>query len=296
MPYGYEKYRLSKGISPNTIRIETQLIRSLLAYVNHTYKKSVEPHEIRPIDIKNFLEKQRQEDDLKDGTINRKISTIKNWFDFMWKIDKIPYDFMPKFELPTKLDIRGGEIDVDYSYLLSKKYEILTSQKILLYGKMLFLLYIRGFRVRDIVEITIDQIVDNGDIITIILNKDNGYQQKAVFTDIEIPIILGCIERAIFRGTDYLLSSKVDNKYVPLQLGSFKDFLYSIKEELGTSFRSEQIRFAYVHYLYTYENKTVEELQEILGVSLKSISSTLKEALERVKQVDYNKNNKQFTS
>lgn len=287
MPYGYEKYRLDNGISPNTVTIEIHLINSLLAYIDAVYEKSVEPHEIKPIDIRDFLLEQKEEG-LKDATILRKLGTIRSWFDYMWQINKIPNDFMPKFKLPEKLEVNKEEIHVDYSYLLSKKAKILNSPHIRLYGKMLYILYMRGFRVRDIVKITLDQIEDHEEMMTITLVKSNGYIQKATFTDIEIRIFLECIEKAVFRGTPYLLSSKVNDEYVPLQLGSFKGYILSLKEELNMPFRSEQIRLAYAHYLHIHEHKTIEELVEILGMSETSISMTLKEAIERVKIVDYN--------
>ncbi|EAR66163.1 hypothetical protein B14911_10527 [Bacillus sp. NRRL B-14911] len=287
MPYGYEEYRLSKGISPNTTYVEVRLIKSLLAFVNHKYKRSVEPREILPRDIKEFLLEQKAQG-LKDSTILRKIGTIANWYDYMWKIGKIEIDFMTKFSFPEKLERNVEVINLNYKYLLTKKNEILDSTSLLLYAKMLYILYLRGFRVRDIVRIQLVHIEDKGDSIILQIPKNNGCTQKAVFSDKEIPIILECIERSIFRGTEYLLSSKKGNKYVPLQLGSLKDYLNSIKEIIGFSFRSEQVRLAYAHYLYTYENKRVEDLQEILGMPISSASITLKEALERVKQVEYN--------
>lgn len=288
MPYGYEEYRLSKGISPNTTYTEVRLIQSLLAFVNHKYKRKVEPREIKPGDIREFLLEQKKELGLKDSTIKRKMTTIRNWYDYLWRINKIEHDFMVKFTLPTKLNLKNSDIQVDYELLLSKRNEILTSSKILLYAKMLFILYMRGFRVRDIVVITLDYIEDHGDSIVFSVPKKNGCTQRAIFTDEEIPVILSCIERAIFRGTPYLMSSKVDNEYVPLQIGSFKDYLNSLKEHLGFPFRSEEVRLAYVHYLYTVKHKKVEELQDFLGMKLLSVSQTLKESLERVKKVNYN--------
>ena len=43
MPYGYEKYRIKSGISPNTYVHEVKLIRAFLAYVNQKYKKDIDP-------------------------------------------------------------------------------------------------------------------------------------------------------------------------------------------------------------------------------------------------------------
>lgn len=289
MPYGYEVYRLSKGISPKTTIIEVRLLHELLAFVNNKYKRKLEPREIKPIDIREFLSMQKEQLGLKDATVNRKLITIKNWFDYLWQIGKIEIDFMPKFTLPDKLELNKEKIEVNYEYLLSKQSEILQAPQILMYGKMLFLLYMRGFRVRDIVRITLEQIDDRGDSIIIQIEKSNGCNQRAQFENEEMGVILSCMERAIFRGTPYLLSSKVNDEFVPLQLGSFKDYLNSIKEHLGIPFRSEQIRLAYTHYLYTKKGLRAEDLQDILGLSLTSVTLTLKEALERIEEIDYNK-------
>lgn len=288
MPYGYEKYRLENNISPNTTRTEVRVINELIAFVNFKYKKEIEPRDIKPIDIREFLLEQKKERNLKDATLNRKIITIKNWYDFLWKINKVERDFMPKFSLPGKLDKTKENISIDYGYLLSNKREILQSNHIRLYAKMLFILYMRGFRVRDIVQITLNHIKDTGDRITIKIEKSNGCIQVAEFIDEEIGVILDCMERAVFRGTSYLLSSKVNDEYIPLQLGSFKDYINSLKDGLGVPFKSEQIRLAYVHYLYTKENLRAEELQEILGLSLPSVTLSIKEALERVQVIHYN--------
>jgi integrase/recombinase XerD len=291
MPYGYEKYRLSKGLSPKTTYVEIKVIQELMAFVNTKYKKQLEPREIKPIDIREFLLEQKKEKDLKDATLNRKLIAIKNWFDYLWQINKLELDFMPKFSLPKKLEKTNEKINLNYENLLAKKRDILKSNTIRLYGKMLFLLYMNGFRVRDIVKITLDQIEDKGEQVIIKIHKSNGCIQKAIFVDEEIGIILDCIEKAIFRGTSYLLSSKINNEYIPLQLGSFKDYMNSIKEFLGFPFKSEQVRYAYVHFLYTKKKYKVEDLQEILGLPLTTVTLTLKEALERVQIIDYNKEN-----
>ena len=52
---------------------------------------------------------------------------------------------------------------------------------------------------------------------------------------------------------------------------------------LGMPIRSGDIRFAYVHYLYAVKRKNVEEIQEILGVSIDSAARMLKDSLTRIK-------------
>lgn len=282
MPYGYEKYRLDKGISPNTVIHEVQLIRALFAYLRKTYKKSVEPHEIRPADIQNFLQ-QQQETGIKDSTLNRKLSYIRQWFDYMWRIGRVPVDFMPKFELSHKLDLTPADIHLDYEALLAKKPAVLESDELSLTAKILFLLYMRGLRLRDMVAIEVENIEDKGDVLSLLVEKKDGYTCHLEFTGKEIPVLREGINRAIFRGTPYLLSSKVKNDYTVFQLGSLSDYTEALTAFVGVPMRSGDIRFAYVHYLYSVEHKNLEDIQRILGVSLDSASRILKDSLVRLK-------------
>ncbi|MFD1030646.1 site-specific integrase [Metaplanococcus flavidus] len=283
MPYGYEKYRLQNGISPNTVVHEVQLIHSLFAFLTRHYKKRIEPHEIRPADIQLFLQEQRAKG-IKDSTLNRKIIFIRQWFDYMWRIGRIPVDFMPKFKFSEKLDLTPPDIHLDYGTLLEKKEAVLASDQLSLNAKILYLLYMRGLRLRDMASIDISSFEDKGHKLTLAFEKKDGYMSRIDFTGKEITILLEGIERAIFRGTPYLLSSKVNNEYTMFQMGSLSDYTEALSSFIGVPMRSGDIRFAYVHYLYSEEQKNLEEIQEILGVSLDSASRILKDSLQRLKK------------
>ncbi|WP_028393942.1 site-specific integrase [Bacillus cihuensis] len=288
MPYGYEKHRLSKGLSPVTVESEVSTINHFLAFVDFLQKKSVEVHDILPGDVESYILQER-ENGLKDSTLNRKIRYIREFFNFLWDIDKIPVDFMPKFKLKEKLTkYTRADITIDYEFLLSKKNHILTSDEFLLYSKMLYIFVLNGVRIKDILHIRLEWILDKGDAIEIHIPKDNGYNQIVIAQGEEVPVILAGIERSVFRGSSYLLTSKKNDKYIPLQLGSLKDYKQQIADVIGYPFRSEDIRFSFVHYLHHKEKKSVDEIQEILGISIERAGVLLKESLERVKILDYN--------
>lgn len=283
MPYGYEQYRLQNGISPNTVVHEVQLIRSLFAFLTRHYNKSIEPHEIRPADIQVFLQEQR-DTGIKDSTLNRKIIFIRQWFDYMWRIGRIPIDFMPKFKFSEKLDLTPSDIHLDYGKLLAKKEAVLETDQLSLNAKILYILYLRGLRLRDMASIDINFFEEKGHKLTLSFEKKDGYMSRIDFTGKEITILLEGIERAIFRGTPFLLSSKVNNEYTMFQMGSLSDYTEALASFVGIPMRSGDIRFAYVHYLYSEEQKNLEEIQEILGVSLDSASRILKDSLQRLKK------------
>lgn len=283
MPYGYEKYRLKNGISPNTVVHEVQLIRALFAFLRKTYKKTVEPHEIRPSDIQKFLQEQH-ETGIKDSTLNRKLIYIRQWFDYMWQIGRIPVDFMPKFKLNQKLDLTPADIEVNYKELLEKKDSVLAAEKLTLNAKLLFIFYMRGLRLRDMAAIEVDDIEQQGESLVLLLEKKDGYAMRLEFGGSEVAIIQEGIDRAVFRDTPYLLSSKVKEGYSMFKMGSLSDYTDALSEFLGVPVRSGDIRFAYVYHLYAVERKNLEEIQETLGVSLDSASRMLKEALTRLKR------------
>jgi integrase/recombinase XerD len=283
MPYGYEKYRLKNGISPNTVIHEVQLIRALFAYLRKTYKKTVEPHEIRPADIQKFLQEQH-ETGIKDSTLNRKLIHIRQWFDYMWQIGKIPVDFMPKFKLAQKLDLTPADIHINYEDLLGKKDAVLESSQLSLNAKILFLLYMRGLRLRDMVAIEIDDFADHGDVMALTFEKKDGYACQLEFSGKEVPVLRDAVQRAAMRSTPYLLSSKTKDGFSMFKMGSLSDYTEALTDFVGTPIRSGDIRFAYVHYLYAVQHKNLEEIQEILGVSLDSASRMLKESLTRLKR------------
>lgn len=283
MPYGYEEYRLKNGISPNTVVHEVQLIRSLFAYLQKVYKKKIEPHEIRPIDIQNFL-KEQHASGIKDSTVNRKLIYIRKWFDYMWRIGRIPVDFMPKFKFTEKLDLTPADITVDYEALLAKKEALLETSKLTLNAKILFIFYMRGLRLRDMVAITADDFVEEESALALEVEKKDGYVSHLEFSGTEQKVLQEGLERAASRNTPYLLASKKDDGYTVFKMGSLSDYTESLSDFLGTPIRSGDIRFAYVHYLYAAKHKNLEEIQEIMGVSLDSASRMLKDSLTRLKK------------
>lgn len=289
MPYGYENFRIDKGISEKTVVHEVRLIRSLLTFINMKYKKTVEPHEIRPIDIKDFLDSERKKG-LQDTTINRKLIFIRVFFDYLWKTEKISIDFMPKLDYSKKLNLEtSNKISVNYLNLLNKRPDFLQDSKIQLHVKLLFIFFIRGIRMRDLVAIEIDDFEDNGNEIYLHLQRTKDEELLIHFDDpYEVSTLLMGIERALFSNSLYILYSKIDKEYVPLRIGSLKDYLTALKKYFGIPIRSEELRFAYVHYLYRYEGKNIEEIQEIMGTSLATTTNLLKEALERLENVNYN--------
>ncbi|MEK5209864.1 site-specific integrase [Psychrobacillus sp. FSL H8-0510] len=288
MPYGYEKYRLAKGISDKTTVIEVSLIKNFLAYVNGVYKKTVAPHEIRPKDVHNFLDAEREKN-ISDSTINRKLVYLRNWFNFMWEEGKVPVDFMPKLNYQKKLDLKpkSSIINLNYMELLEKRADVLTSE-IPLAAKLFYIFDLRGIRRRDSIRIKLEDIIDYGNYLTVTINT--SFEQSVTLelsNDEEIAVLLQAIEKATFRDVEYIFSKKEKDKFVPITVSSENYCNDALAKVLGYPLKSEHVRFSYVHYLYVHENKKIEEIQQCLGTNIGTTTSILKEALVRVKDIDY---------
>lgn len=288
MPYGYEQYRIKNNISPHTIVNEVSLIRSFLKFVDDFYGKSVAPHEIRPIDVRNFLNNERKKP-IKDSTVNRKLTYIRGWFNYMWEINKIPVDFMEKFKY-EKLDItpRSHIITLNYAELLEKKEEIYLSSEIILNAKLLFLFDMRGIRRRDTLGVTVKDIKDQGNELVVYVETRDDTAIFKVTEPTEISVLLQGIERAIFRDTPYLFSTKKENVYVQETKSSTTVTNNAIAKVIGFPLYSEVVRFSYVHYLHIHKQVEFEEIKQLLGTTTERAATILKESLVRVKDVDYN--------
>lgn len=288
MPYGYEKYRLNNNISPKTVVNEVSLIRTFLKFVDNFYGKSVAPHEIRPTDVRNFLDNERRKP-ITDSTINRKLVYIRVWFNFMWEIGKIPFDFMEKFKYEG-LDTtpKSHVINLNYRELLEKKNDVFLNPEVLLTAKLLFLFDLRGIRRRDTLSVTINDIKDQGNECTVYVETREEIATFQVKDPAEISVLLQGIERAVFRGTEYLFSTKKNGIYVQESTSSTTVTNNAITKAIGFPVYSEIVRYAYVHYLHIDQKLKIEEIEELLGASRERTATILKEALVRVKDVDYN--------
>ncbi len=289
MPYGYEAYRLKNNISPNTTIIEVGTIQSFLTYVNTKYNKTVLPYEIRPIDVKEFLDNERNKG-IQDSTVNRKLSYIRTWFNYMWEQGKITVDFMPKLKYREKLDItpKSKIIELNYVELLEKKATVFMNRDLSLNTKLFFLFDMRGIRRRDAIKVTVDEITDQtSEIIVSLTTKENHVATFTISEPSEMAVILQATERALFRNTVYLFSKKEKDHYIPYPYSSLSKSNDSIAQVIGHPIKSEILRFAYVHYLYTHLNKNIVEIQELLGANLSRTSLIVKESLVRLKNIDY---------
>ncbi|MGF9975505.1 site-specific integrase [Viridibacillus arvi] len=282
----FEKYRLEANIKPTTLKYELMVINQLIAYLNTLHKKSVEPYEIKPSEIHDFIDQQRKTN--KISTVNRKIGHIKNWFDYLWRSKQITYDFMEKFEF-IKDETKTNSIHVNYKMLLDKR-KIIAAANIPITAKLLYIFYLKGLRPRDIFEITINDFKDKGSTFELNIETISGYDAHIVFDNpVDVGIILSAIERAVFRNIPYILSSKNSKGYYDkFNQDSNSNYIEHIVNLIGVQFSSGTIRQAYINHLYDVENKSVEEIAMCVGTSLSNIALALKKSVVSTEEQRYN--------
>lgn len=283
----YKEYREKNNIKQNTIKYEVEQLETFLAFVAERHEKRLESFEITPSDIRAYLDFQKTVKQVKDNTLKRKLSVIRQYFHFLWKSGKVPYDFMPKFEYKFNVPEKIGY--TNYQDLVDRKESVLSDARLILNDKLYFLFAMIGIKMKDIEELKMQHLKDQGDHIVLLFTNSNNYVVEYRFDNpVEIGVLLQAIERSMFREHDILVGST--NQKEPNYIrGNLKEIYNRLESVLGQPFKGEEIRLSYIHYMYKIKQMTIEEMSETLGASVASIASTLKVVLERYKHIDYNK-------
>lgn len=286
MLYGYEEYRLQEGISPGTLVTEVELLKSFVQFVNRRNDKQLEPYEIKPADVRAFLDQEKGKG-LKASTLKRKLSHIRQYFHYLWKVGKVPVDFMPKFEYELVVEKQAAKLQ--YQEFVKVKRKILQHPTLLLNTKLYFLFAMAGFRMREIERIRSRHFIDLGDRIEMNFVTSQDIFWRLVFEDpTEVAVISQAMERAVFRDHDYLVAS--DRKYgADYVRNNMKDIYGRLNILLPKPFKTEEVRMAYIYDLYKRQGKSFDEMVDLLGVTPESLTSMLKRVFERYKETEKKK-------
>lgn len=279
--HGYEDYRLKKGISPGTLVTEVELLKTFMAFVNVHNQKQLAPYEIKPSDVRAFMDQEKAKG-LQASTLKRKLSQIRQYFHYLWKIGKVPVDFMPKFEY--ELMVPKAAATLYYAEFEVLKTKVLKDAGLLLNARLYFLFAMAGFRMKEIERLQSRHFTDLGDAVEMNFMTSQGILWQLEFTDpVEVALLSQALERAVFREHDYLVASdkKFGADYVRANL---KDIYSRLNGVLPKPFKTEEVRLAYIYSLYKEQGKSFDEMVDLLGVSPESLTSTLKLVFERYKE------------
>ena len=278
MLYGYEEYRLKEGISPGTLVTEMELLKSFVRFVNLRNDKQLEPYEIKPADVRAFLDQEKAKG-LKASTVKRKLSHIRQYFHYLWKVGKVPVDFMPKFEY--ELVSEKPTANLFYGEFAKEKKKVLQHRTLMLNAKIYFLFAMAGFRMREIERLQSRYFRDLGDRVEMnFVTSEDVFWQLTFEEPTEIAVIVQAMERAVFREHDYLVAS--DKKYgADYVRNNMKDIYQGLTALLPQPFKTEEVRIAYIYDLYKVQGMSFDEMVDLLGVTPASLTSALRRVFER---------------
>lgn len=283
-------FRESQNMSLSTIQMEEKYLIKFHTFFNVMYKREVSIWDITFKDVKNFFDEESKH--ISDRTLYRKITIISIYFDFLWKKGHIPIDFMQKFrQRYRKLDWELPKVQVNYQVMLDKKHEILSAEDINLMPKLIYLLLLRGVALADmlLIEITDIVILDNRINIIYVTKKDKMERILSYEDPIEIEIFKKGIKLAEQRSVPFILSSKSEGHYKSFNPANLHDMVRPIESKLGFAIKStNKIMYAYVYYLATTLNKDINQMSEIMGMSIPQTVKVLNTALERMQDISYN--------
>jgi hypothetical protein len=279
--YGYEEYRLKNGISPGTLVTEVELLKTFVQFVNARNQRNLEPYEIRPADVRAFLDQEKLKG-LKASTLKRKLSQIRQYFHYLWKQGKVPVDFMPKFEYELTVDKIPATLM--YKDFAEVKTKVLQHPRLMLNDRLYFLFAMSGFRMKEMERLRSSHFRDMGDRIEMNYVTSLDVFWHLVFEEpAEIGVLSQALERAVFREHDYLIAS--DKKYgAEFLRNNMKDIYGRLNGVLPKHFKTDEVRLAYIYDLYKVQGKSFDEMVDLLGVLPESLTYTLKLVFERYKE------------
>lgn len=286
MPYGFAKERLRAGIKPSTVKFQVITVEQFFNFLRRKYKRDISPHEITSKDVRAYLDEQKKLG-YKDGTIYRKQSNLKVFFNYLWEQDIIAQDFMAKFDYfnkPVKEIASIRKINYDYEFLLEQEKRVLNS-KLTDTCKLLMILYIKAMDVRDMYNLTVSNVEIMKDKAEIrYVSEKTGNDVLVEYTDEqEIAVLDAMVRRAILRDTPYLIHVKnKEQNYVKSKPILTRFYIDEINKFIGINLRADDIRVTYVDYLYNKKKLSISKIAEILGRNNKYVANLLDISLQRM--------------
>ncbi|MDC3424291.1 site-specific integrase [Aquibacillus sp. 3ASR75-11] len=275
MPFGYTKHLEDQGKSQGTVAGYLKTIDMFFVYLDSVYGKQKEIYEISPKDIKGFLEaKLASGNEVK--TVNKHLTILKGFFDYLWKIGKAPID--PAVKIPRYKVGEEKPSILMYEDLLDILPQVIHNPDYNSLRKTIFILAIKGLRSSEF-QIPKENVIDKNNIIEIMLKK-----HVVRLEGIEAEEFLSYYFEAQLNGSNYLfITRKHDDSIVPVENMSIYMHLNVISNDYDfpTKLTLNSIRHAYAYYLYTKERMTIEQIGNKLGIESESAANLVKTSQER---------------
>ncbi|MBU7595903.1 tyrosine-type recombinase/integrase [Metabacillus halosaccharovorans] len=275
MLFGYEKYLIEKNKSIETIESYSKTINQFFTYVDSTRKIKPELHEINPKDIKGFLDYKLKIGNNSISTINKHLTILSGFFDYLWQINKIPVD--PAAKIRRYPDSTQRVKTLNYMSLLELKKKVINNTEYSNLRKAIFILAMKGFRPQQF-QIKKSNIKETStNIITIKLDS-----HEVELSNEDSEYFLTYLYESFFYTSEYLFTTKKKGeKFVPIELMSIYTHLNAISKDYGLSekLNLNDMRHAYVLYLRNQKEYSVDKISKTLGINYESAAQLIKNTI-----------------
>jgi len=278
MPYGYKKYLEYQQKSKETVKDYLKTVNMFFRFIDNKYGNNYEMYKVATSDVREFL-KNKLDDGNSKTTVNKHLTILKNFFDYLWKIEKVPIDPIAKLKHFKHQTERPNLIT--YEALLKLLPDVLKNVNYTNLRKSIYILAIYGLNISDF-HFKKGDVLDKGDSVEIILKN----RPPIELNERRAEIFLSYYNESIFNGTDYVfVTKKMDQTFVPIEVMSVHYHLNEISEDysLPSKLSPNVIRHSFTYYLFMEKRMTVEQVADIFGIENKSAATLVKESQRRNK-------------
>ncbi|MGS2779881.1 tyrosine-type recombinase/integrase [Robertmurraya sp. GLU-23] len=288
MPYGFIRSIEQKGYSDETIRSYERVVSQFFVFINQLYPDSKDPHEINPLDIKQYLDGQIDKDK-SISTVNKELAIIKTMFHYFWENNIVPID--PTVKIKRYAVKEKPVVEISYEVISRLVDKVLSNSDYSKLRKALFILAAKGlktadfrFKKKDVIDHTFKDQVD--------INLKN---RKITLLDKEASYFLEYYYETLFNDSEYVFTTKPHGSDIggPIEVMSILNHLRYISQDFLSDKKPLNllvIRRAIAYDLYM-KKLPIQQIAKELGIEEMTTSNFVKMLTSGAHQKDLEEKN-----
>ncbi|MEK3992641.1 tyrosine-type recombinase/integrase [Robertmurraya sp. FSL R5-0851] len=288
MPYGFIRSIEQKGYSDETIKSYERVVSQFFVFIKQLYPDSKEPHEINPLDIKQYLDGQI-DNDKSISTVNKELAIIKTMFHYFWENNIVPID--PTVKIKRYAVKEKPVVEISYKVISSLVDKVLSNSDYSKLRKALFILAAKGlktadfrFKKKDVIDHTFKDQVD--------IKLKN---RKITLLDKEASYFLEYYYETLFNDSEYVFTTKPHGSDIggPIEVMSILNHLRYISQDFLSDKKPLNllvIRRAIAYDLYM-KKLPIQQIAKELGIEEMTTSNFVKMLTSGANQKDLEEKN-----
>lgn len=271
MPYGFIKHLAKKKYSTKTLESYEKVLSQFFSFLNGYYQKSIEPFEILPRDIKNYLEYQLKVNEKQITTVNKELAILKTFFHYLWEKDIVMVDPTVKIRR-LKPEQEPNQIDVSYPEIQEALKKVLENNNYTLVRKAVFILATKGLKTSEFRFKKDDVTIINDDWVNIVThNRSIDLKEE------EARYFLEYYNSILDSDTPYVFTTtrRTSKEKVPVEVMSILHHLRAISTDYFPDKRQLTllgIRKALMLHMYS-EGIPIQKIAEFFGIEENSVAN-----------------------